>query len=63
MLTATVRKERIDNVLIFEGFIQPSRVVMVVPKVPGRFRHKFDVGDSVRTGDILMQLRHGGIGG
>jgi HlyD family secretion protein len=57
VLTATVRKERIDNVLIFEGFIQPSRVVMVVPKVPGRVSDiKFDVGDSVRTGDILMQL-------
>lgn len=55
--TAVVRKENLRDTLTFEGFIQPSRVVVVVPKVPGRVSDiLFEVGDSVQAGDILLQL-------
>lgn len=55
--TAVVRKESLQDVLTYEGFIQPSRVVMVVPKVPGRVSDiRIEVGASVKAGDVLLQL-------
>lgn len=54
---APVRRETLHREGVFTGTLQPRSQVVVAPKVPGRLeRLHVDMGDEVRSGDLLAEL-------
>ncbi|WP_058484879.1 efflux RND transporter periplasmic adaptor subunit [Defluviitalea phaphyphila] len=53
----SVSKGEISNTLIYGGKINPKQQISVTPKIVGKVKEvNFDVGDSVKEGDILFTL-------
>lgn len=52
-----VMREDLENKMLYGGQVKPSEQIMVMSKVPGKVKEVFfDIGDTVRAGDILFRL-------